>query len=100
MVADSTKTLTILGNIRALSFKGSVNVLEFLNANKVSIDQSCGGNGICTTCRIFVRKGLDSLAPRTDLENERATERNFTADERLACQTEISGSVEIEIPED
>jgi 2Fe-2S ferredoxin len=99
-VPDSTKTLTILGKNITLNFKGSVNVLEFLNANKVGIDQSCGGNGTCTTCRIFVLQGQEFLNPRTELEIERAQERSFLTYERLACQTELNHSTVIDIPED
>jgi ferredoxin, 2Fe-2S len=99
-VADSTKTLTILGKSRPLLFKEHVNVLEILNVNKISIGQSCGGNGTCTTCRFFVLNGADNLSKRTELELERSAERNFKSNERLACQTEIFGSIEIEIPEE
>ncbi|MBC7743414.1 MAG: 2Fe-2S iron-sulfur cluster binding domain-containing protein [Bdellovibrionaceae bacterium] len=99
-MSDSTKTLTILGNNRTLEFKGAVNVLDFLNAKKVGIGQSCGGSGTCTTCRIFILKGIEYANPRTELELERANERSFLTYERLACQTEISGSVVIEIPDD
>lgn len=81
-------------------FKGRVNVLDFLNAHKVIIEQSCGGNGTCTTCRFFVLKGEENLSPRTELELERAEERNFSPNERLSCQTEVFGSVEIEIPQE
>ncbi|MBC7421009.1 MAG: (2Fe-2S)-binding protein [Bdellovibrio sp.] len=83
-----------------LNFKESVNVLDFLNAKKVSIAQSCGGNGTCTTCRFFVREGVENFSPRSELEIERATERDFLFNERLACQTEITGSAVIEIPDE
>ena len=36
-MTDSTKTLTILGNSLTLNFKGSVNVLDFLNAAELEI---------------------------------------------------------------
>jgi ferredoxin, 2Fe-2S len=97
-VLHSTKTLHILGNLDVINFKSPQNVLELLNASDISIDQSCGGNGICTTCRFFVLKGAEFLSERSELEIERAEERNFLSNERLACQTEISGSAEIEIP--
>ena len=99
-MVDSTKTLTILGIIQPLFFKERINLLEYLNANKVGIGQSCGGNGTCTTCRVFILKGAENLNVRTELEVERATERNFSDHERLACQTEVFGSIEIEIPQE
>ena len=80
-----------------MEFRAGDNLLDTLNANKVSISQSCGGNGTCTTCRVFILKGLDQCAPRTELENERAEERNFENHERLSCQTQLLGNVQLEI---
>lgn len=95
---DSTKTLIILQNNVELQFEKPVRLLDLLNANEISINQSCGGFGTCTTCRIFVRKGLSSLSERSDIELERAEERGFEENERLCCQTVIFDNAEIEIP--
>lgn len=95
---DSTKTLIILQNNVELQFEKPVRLLDLLNANEISINQSCGGFGTCTTCRVFVRKGLDSLSERSDIELERAEERGFEDNERLCCQTVIFDDAEIEIP--
>lgn len=97
---DSTKTLTILNNSEEISFNKKINLLELLNANNISINQSCGGNGSCTTCRFFVRENPQNLSEISELELERRSERNFSKDERLACQTDLLGSVSIEIPEE
>ncbi|AZZ38393.1 hypothetical protein CIK05_15610 [Bdellovibrio sp. qaytius] len=77
--------------------KQTQNLLEFLNAHNVGISQSCGGFATCTTCRIIVTKGADSLPPRQELEAERALERNFSANERLACQVEIPSDAATDI---
>lgn len=93
----TTKTLQIRNLFSAIQFKAGANLLNTLNANKVSISQSCDGNGTCTTCRVFILNGLSDCSARTDVETERAIERNFAKNERLACQTIIKGDVEIEI---
>ncbi len=80
-----------------IQFLDKQNLLELLNANKVGISQSCGGFGTCTTCRIFVQKNLTAFEKRSEIESERAAERNFSEDERLACQCKISDSAEIKI---
>ena len=99
----STKTLIVHSqsheNPIRIIFKGTKNLLQLLNANKVGISQSCEGSGTCTTCRIFVVKNADSFCERTEIESERATERNFADYERLACQCDISDSVEIKLSE-
>lgn len=94
---DSTKTLQIKGFFSPLQFNVGDNLLDTLNAGKASISQSCEGHGSCTTCRVFILKGLENCSPRTEIEAERASERNFADNERLACQTYLNGSVEIEI---
>ena len=97
-MVHSTKTLTIIGDFPELKFNGPTNVLELLNANNISINQSCGASGTCTTCRFFIRKGPESFSERSEVELERALERGFLKNERLSCQTTISDSAEIEIP--
>lgn len=93
---DSTKSLRVFKFfqshkefVREISLPQKGNLLEILNAHKISISQSCGGFASCTTCRILVTKGQDILGPRTEIEQERANERGFQQNERLACQTEI-----------
>ena len=96
-MSDSTKTLKISNLLRSIEFKSSVNVLDLLNKNKIHINQSCGGSGSCATCQFIVLSGENNLSPRTEIESERAVERNFAQNERLACQTVIVGFVEIQI---
>jgi ferredoxin, 2Fe-2S len=100
-VEVSRKTLTIMTENAerpvVIQFRDKQNLLELLNANKVGISQSCGGFGTCTTCRIFIQKNLAAFDKRSELETERAVERNFSDVERLACQCEISDSAEIKI---
>jgi ferredoxin, 2Fe-2S len=92
----STKSLTVLKFnhseiefVREIDLPTEGNLLEILNAHKISISQSCGGFATCTTCRILVTKGQSQLGPRTEIELERAQERGFKPNERLACQAEV-----------
>lgn len=93
----SRKTLLFSENDAPIEFSIGDNLLDTLNANKVGISQSCGGNGSCTTCAVLVLEGADSVGPRTEIELERALERGFLNNERLACQTELCGSLKIQI---
>ncbi len=56
---DSTKTLTVwkqtLTEPHIIEFKGEQNLLDLLRASKISISESCGGFGTCTTCRIIIQ---------------------------------------------
>ncbi len=55
---------------------------------------NCLGTGLCGSCVIEVRDGMENLTPRTKLEEMHLSE--FPRAFRLACQTEIvKGSVTI-----
>jgi ferredoxin len=99
---DSTKTLNVwkqtLAESYIIEFKGEKNLLDLLRANKISISESCGGFGTCTTCRVIIQRNEAAFLQRTELEVERATERNFSDLERLSCQCQIVDSAEILIP--
>ena len=93
----STKTLQVRGLFSAIEFEEGDNLLATLNANKISITQSCEGSGSCTTCRVLILNGAENCSERTEIETERALEREFLQNERLACQTFMDDNVEIEI---
>lgn len=101
----STKTLSVFKDnsnerefLTNVSFRGAHILLDLLNEHKISINQSCGGHGSCTTCRVIIQDQQVKLAARTEIEVERAEERRFKNNERLACQLEIDEDLEIIIP--
>ena len=100
----ATKTLSVLKyndakliSVAEIEIKQTQNLLDFLNAHNIGISQSCGGFATCTTCRIIVTKGADCLSAREELETERAEERNFSDNERLACQVELPANPKSDI---
>lgn len=64
-------------------------LLEALNANKVSINQSCGGYGTCGTCRVEILEGHQSLDGVSEYEQQQAQELQLLPGQRLSCQTEL-----------
>jgi ferredoxin len=76
-------------------------VLDTLLASSCEVAMACGGNGICATCHVFIRKGREALSPYT--EREKKTLGLLTgsdASSRLACQARIIGEgVVVELPE-
>ena len=61
-------------------------ILETLREHGIPHASVCGGRARCTTCRVQVSSGLETLAPPGDLE-ARALERiGATPGLRLACQ--------------
>jgi 2Fe-2S ferredoxin len=56
----------------------------------VDLDHNCGGICACTTCRVIVQSGADSLSPMAEDERERLTETDrLLPDARLACQSRL-----------
>jgi serine/threonine protein kinase/ferredoxin/hemoglobin-like flavoprotein len=62
----------------------------------ISHYHACGGNARCSTCRVVVLEGRDSLSPRTDAEQQIATRRKWPATTRLACQARVRGPVTVQ----
>lgn len=94
----STKTLIIsetlfqdqvILDIDVISSK-EMTILDYLNANNVSINQSCGGSGSCGTCRLLIMNPSDFILPENDFEKMAAVDLNLKLNQRLACQTEIN----------
>lgn len=77
------------GEIHDLQVRPGDNLLDIAVKNSVDIPHSCGGMGSCGTCRIRLQVHSGPAPEMGDLENEMATERGYTSDERLTCQIEI-----------
>jgi class 3 adenylate cyclase len=71
-------------------------ILDISIHNKIPHLHECGGNGICTTCRIRILDGFNALSRPTSKEVEMAGKRNWDPSIRLACQTRVRGEVSIQ----
>jgi ferredoxin len=75
--------------------------IEYLYLDRVL---NCMGHGLCGTCRVLVKKGMENLNPRTTMEriNLRLHPLSLLSaigreDElRLACQVQVNGDCTIE----
>lgn len=85
------------GQIKNVTFKSKESLLDGLRKAKVPVPFSCGGEGICTTCRLFVLQGeVTAMEP---LEAERALERGYAENERLSCQCfALSPNLSLKLP--
>jgi adenylate cyclase len=61
-------------------------VLETLRQNGIPHASVCGGRARCTTCRILVTRGLDTLPAPSRLESGALARIGATPGMRLACQ--------------
>lgn len=99
MKAKSGKYISFLPDHENIAAgQDAVSVLEVAIVEQIPLHHTCGGFGTCGTCRIYVRKGLENLPERNEIEAEIAADRGFAPYERLACQTEPIDGLVVEIP--
>jgi 2Fe-2S ferredoxin len=74
--------------------------LDILLDKDIQISHSCGGNGTCGTCRIFIESStLNSASQPSTVEAEFAYERGLKPNERLACQLYLLGPLKFSFEE-
>jgi adenylate cyclase len=80
---------------RILPVLPGATVLETLRAHGIPHASFCGGRGRCTTCRVLVTKGLDTLPEPSALEAVALARISAPPGMRLACQTCPTGDISI-----
>lgn len=76
------------------------NLLSGLLSKDLNVMKECGGRGMCSTCHVFIKEGMESLSPINRREM-RTMEVITTANKfsRLACQARVMGEgVVVEVP--
>ena len=74
-------------------------ILDIALANGVDIEHACGGVGVCSTCHVIVKAGMENLSPAEDAELDRVDMApGCTVNSRLACQAVVRGDVTVQIP--
>jgi len=71
-------------------------ILETALQRSIPHYHDCGANARCTTCRIRVVDGLESVSARSPAELEIAELRHWPDEIRLACQARVHGDVTVE----
>ncbi|CAM3330244.1 2Fe-2S iron-sulfur cluster binding domain-containing protein [Corallococcus sp. ZKHCc1 1396] len=77
-------------------------LLDAAEKGEAQVGHSCGGVCGCSTCHVWIRKGLDSLSEQRDDEMDRL-DMGFDVRpySRLSCQTEVAQEdVTVEITEE
>ena len=71
-------------------------ILDCSITNQIHHIHECGGNGMCTTCRIRVLEGHEHISPKSLKEQEISRSRKWDPSIRLACQCFVKGNVTIQ----
>lgn len=67
----------------------------------INIEHSCGGVCACSTCHVYVEKGMELLSEATEAEEDRVEEAPaLQRNSRLSCQCEIlkAGEIVVRVP--
>ena len=80
---------------RAVPMLPGATVLETLRENGIAHAAVCGGRGRCTTCRVLVTKGIDTLPTPEGLEASALRRIGATAGTRLACQIRPTADIAV-----
>lgn len=78
----------------------NANLLSALLQEDLHVLKECGGRGMCATCHVYIKDGMDSLSAVSKRE-QRTLEVITTArpNSRLACQSRVLGEgVVVEVP--
>jgi adenylate cyclase len=80
---------------RSMSILPGATVLETLRANGIAHASACGGRARCTTCRIRVTDGLDTLPEPAGLEATALARIGAQDGIRLACQLRPTSDIAV-----
>ena len=75
-------------------------ILDAALDNKLHLNHNCGAVCACSTCHVYIDKGMNDLPEISDKEEDfidRA--ENPRINSRLACQCIISSNIEVTIPD-
>jgi len=65
-------------------------LLEVAMEHGVNIEHACGGVCACSTCHVYVERGMDALSEATEMEEDRVEEApGIQRNSRLSCQCDI-----------
>ena len=85
---------------RETSINTNDNLLSGLLSNELNVLRECGGRGMCSTCHIYIKEGMESLSPLNRREQRTlGTITSCNMNSRLACQARVIGEgVVVELP--
>ncbi|HEX9982487.1 MAG TPA: 2Fe-2S iron-sulfur cluster-binding protein [Thermoanaerobaculia bacterium] len=89
---SQSRIVTFVPLGRAASAREDETILDVARRAAVPLGNSCGGVGICTSCKVVVVQGAENLTEPTARELRIGTARGFEPGERMACQAVVKGN--------
>lgn len=82
---------------KAITLPAGGKLLGALASKGIFVSSACGGGGSCGQCLVKVKSGGGEILP-TELSH--ITKREAKEGYRLACQVNVKGSMDVELPEE
>lgn len=82
------------------SIETNGNLLSILINKDLDVLKECGGRGLCATCHLYIKSGMDGLSPVNWREQRTLEEITICKpNSRLACQARVlDNGVVVELP--
>lgn len=94
------KTVRLEPIAQETSVETNGNLLSILINKELDVLRECGGRGMCATCHVYVKEGMNQLTPMN--RREQRTLEVITScqpNSRLACQARVlDNGVVVELP--
>lgn len=75
-------------------------ILDLCLENNIDLHHNCGGVCACTTCHVYINKGMEHLPEMSEREEDYVDRAiNPRLNSRLGCQSDIYGPLDITIPD-
>jgi ferredoxin len=87
--------VTFVSDNKSMDVEPGTPLVDVADKTQASIPFSCR-NGICGTCLIKIKSGMENLSPKEDKEKTTLELFGATPQNRLACQCKVNGDVEVE----
>lgn len=89
--------MIIVINGKSYEAEAGARLIDVARINHAHIGYFCGGNGICQTCYVTVKKGSELLSPISDSEKALLSDSLIQEGARMACLATVEkpGTVEI-----
>lgn len=87
------------GAPRAIEVPAGTTLLEAAKSAHAQVGYACGGVCACSTCHVYVKRGLQSLSAQREQEEDILDKAfDVRSSSRLSCQTKLGQEdVEVEI---
>lgn len=78
--------------VRELKAAKGEHLLEVAMEHGINIEHACGGVCACSTCHVYIEKGMESLSEASEAEEDRVEEApGLQRNSRLSCQCVVTG---------